>query len=167
MGPAVHAIRIYHNGDTKVLNPTIPATIQMPIDPMVTARTPIRISTNSMATKPTSIRMPTTPSATMPTTKQMPTTPSVTAPAPMSTRALDKTLMVAHNPPIHRMGILTGILSSMSRTRARTRHPQDNTRSNIVAATKSSIVAVAAAVRTTCHRLVTTCRATMSIFGRQ
>lgn len=167
MGAAVHGIRIYHNKHTKVSNPTIPATIQMPIDLMVTAQTPIRMSIDPTATRPTSIRMPTNPSATTPTANQMPTTPSATAPAPMDTQALDKTLMEVHNHPAHRMGVLMGILSSTSRMRAHTRHPLDNTHSNMAAAIKISTVAMAAAVRMTCHRLVTTFRATMTISGRQ
>lgn len=116
MEPAVHAIRTYHNRNVKALNPSMPATMLIPITPMATTRTSIRMSINPTATTPITIRMPTILSATIPTTKQMPATPSATAPAHMATRVLDKTLMVAHNPLIHRMGTLTGILSSTSRT---------------------------------------------------
>jgi hypothetical protein len=162
MGPAVHAIRIYRNRDTKVLSLTIPAISQIPIDPVVTARTPIRMSIDPTATRPTSIRMPTNLPTTTPTTKQMPTIPSAMTQVHMDTQALDMTLTATHH-----MAILMDILSSTSHMRARTRNPLDNTRSNMVAAIKILTVAAATVVQMTCHRLVTTCRATMTISGRQ
>lgn len=167
MGPVVYAIRIHHNMFTKVLNPPMPTTIQMPINSMATALALSRMPTNPTATMSTTIRMLTSPSATTPTIIQMPTTPSAMVLAPMGTPVLDKALIGAHNPLTHHMGILPSILNSTSHTRARTRHLLDNTRSNSAAVTKTSIVAVMVSVWMTCHRLVTTCRTAMSIFFRQ
>ncbi|KFY23335.1 hypothetical protein V493_05916 [Pseudogymnoascus sp. VKM F-4281 (FW-2241)] len=181
MGPVVDAIPIYHNRNTKVLTPTIPATIQTPIYPMATkpttigmhinpsAMTPIaiRMHISPSAMMPITIRMHISPSAMMPTTKEKLTTPSTMVPVSMGTLALGKALMVAHNPATHHMGISTGILSSTTRMQAHTRYPRDNTRSNIVAATKTLIGAVVAAVRTTYHQPVTAYQATMTIFGHQ
>ncbi|KFY06567.1 hypothetical protein V492_07960 [Pseudogymnoascus sp. VKM F-4246] len=93
MGLAVHAIRIYHNRGTKVFSPTIPATIQMSIDPLMVALTLTQISTNHTASTPTAIRIPTSPSGTTPITKKMPTTYLTMTPALMGTRALDNALM--------------------------------------------------------------------------
>jgi hypothetical protein len=158
----VHAIWVHHK-NTTVLGPTIPVTIQILIDHMVMARTPIRMFTNLTATTPTTIRMPTSPFVTTPTTMQTSTTPLMTAPAP---RALNKALMVAHNLLTHHMEIIAGILNSTSRMRVLILRLQHNMYSHIAAITKTLMASMVAFVRTYLL-LVTTCRATMSIFGRR